>query len=1000
MTHGLKKILYFLAVVVMLYPSAVLAQTDTVCAIINYQMRGPEIPDDYVGLSYERLALVTQPDGSHYFDSNKQAFVNVYKTLGVKSLRIGGSSLEVKKAQAPTNEDIDFLFGFARKAGAKVIYSFPLDSAKRAEDARQAAHIFNTYRQQLSLFAIGNEPGHHKDYNNFLAPTWRSVMEAVRHEAPDVPFIAPDDNPNPFLSTKLWRDFSVTAGGPITMLGLHSYPAGCSYINPNTAKSDSELIFQNAHWGCDYLLSDSLPSVYSDIYDEMESVFRDYPFRLSETGNFWYGGLKGASNAYATSLWVIDYMYWWAWRGAQGMNFHGGGAVGAESRTPWYTAFMQSIEGIKVRPLSYALKVFSLGAHGHLVPVTLSGAGDGLIAYATTDGHGYTYLTLINKRHTGGNQRVVHVSLSDCKKPIFTAHYVLLQQQNGDIYSTEGITLGGDSVHADGTMPSLRWTAVPFSNGQIILTMPQASAIVLKLGTDVRHIIRSINEQVQTGRYEPDWKSLSRYQVPEWFRDAKFGIWAHWGPQSVPEYGDWYARFMYQQGSREYKYHLQHYGHPSQVGFKDLVHQWTASNWNPEKLMRLYKRAGAQYFVAMANHHDNFDNWASRYNPWNATQEGPHSNIVAGWERAARKCGLRFGISIHASKAWNWYDVTENSDQTGSMKGIPYDGVLTAADGKGKWWNGLNPRQLYARDHSLSGTGATDKDGKDTTVPDSAWCELYFDRTMDVINQTRPDLVYFDDAELPLWPVSDAGLKLAAHYYNSNMLWHNGREEGVITGKALSPEEQKCLVWDVERGALPYLNQLPWQTCTCLGSWHYDRTRFTKNTYKTALRVVRMLADIVSKNGNMLLSVPIRADGTIDEREEQILDSVATWMEVNRECIFGTRPWTHYGEGPDVDKAVPMTNQIGFNETKKDYTSQDIRFTTKPGCLYAILFKRPVNGHVIIKSLAGHAHEIAHVEVLGQGRTRFTCDSEGLKLDVSAAHSYVPVVKITFHRNK
>src|SRR4051812_11028878 len=163
------------------------------------------------------------------------------------------------------------------------------------------------------------------------------------------------------------------------------------------------------------------------------------------------------------------------------------------------------------------------------------------------------------------------------------------------------------------------------------------------------------------------------------------------GPQCQPEHGDWYARAMYEEGSRDNKFHVEHYGHPSKFGFKDVIHEWKAQNWNPDDLMALYKRAGAQYFFALANHHDNFDLWDSKHQPWNAVKIGPQKDLIASWAKAARANGMRFGVSVHAAHAWTWYEPSQRADKTGPMAGVAYDGKLTAADGKGTWWDGLDP---------------------------------------------------------------------------------------------------------------------------------------------------------------------------------------------------------------------------------------------------------------------------------------------------------------------
>ena len=484
-------------------------------------------------------------------------------------------------------------------------------------------------------------------------------------------------------------------------------------------------------------------------------------------------------------------------------------------------------------------------------------------------------------------------------------------------------------------------------------------------------LISPNTEPMQTGKFEPTWESLKQYQTPDWFRDAKFGIWAHWGPQCEPEQGDWYARGMYETGSAQYKYHVQHYGPPSKFGFKDVIHEWKAENWDPDKLMALYKRAGAQYFFALANHHDNFDNFDSKYQPWNSLNVGPDKDLIGGWAKAARAQGLRFGVSIHAAHAWTWYEPAQGADKTGPYAGVPYDGKLTVADGKGTWWEGLDPQDLYAQNHPPTKTrnmGAMWNWGNGAVVPDAAYCDKFYNRTVDLINKYQPDLVYFDDTALPLWPVSDAGLRIAAHFYNSNMQHHGGKLEAVLFGKVLDAEQRKCMVWDIERGQSDKIEPLPWQTDTCIGQWHYQRSLFDQHRYKSAPTVIRTLVDIVSKNGNLLLNIPVRGDGTIDSDELAVVQGIAAWMDINRECIFGTRPWKVCGEGPALSSAAPLNAQ-GFNEGKgKPLSADDVRFTTKGDILYAIVLGRPAKS-LQIKSLGTAAklmdRNIAAIKLLG-----------------------------------
>ncbi len=487
---------------------------------------------------------------------------------------------------------------------------------------------------------------------------------------------------------------------------------------------------------------------------------------------------------------------------------------------------------------------------------------------------------------------------------------------------------------------------------------------------------------VAPGPFQPSWESLSAYEVPDWYRDAKFGIWAHWGPQCQPEMGDWYAQRMYKQGDSAYEFHCKHYGHPSKFGFKDVINEWKADQWDPIALVNLYKRAGAKFFAAMANHHDNLDMWDSTYQPWNSVAIGPKKNIIGGWENAARKAGLRFALSCHGDRAWSWYQVAQGSDRTGPLAGVPYDGRVTKADGKGLWWNGLDPQDLYAQYHPVGQYKWT----QEGTPPlNKVYIEKFFNRMIDLISKYSPDLVYFDDEVLPIYPSSDIGLRIAAYFYNTNLARH-GKLEAVMTGKKLKAEHRQALVWDVERGVTEGGESLPWQTDTCIGSWHYERRLFEEHRYKTAGQVVRMLIDIVSKNGNLMLSVPLRGSGALDEDEVKIVEGIGERMAPNGEGIYATRPWKVYGEGPSVDNPAPK-GRFGGAQDVRPYTAEDIRFTAKGDTLYAFVMAWPEDGKAKIKSLAqGSQHfprEIARVEMLGAGGPlKFTRNPTGLVVDL------------------
>ncbi|MES2120779.1 MAG: alpha-L-fucosidase [Pseudomonadota bacterium] len=510
----------------------------------------------------------------------------------------------------------------------------------------------------------------------------------------------------------------------------------------------------------------------------------------------------------------------------------------------------------------------------------------------------------------------------------------------------------------------------------------------------------------------PGWGALQKfgYRAPDWFRDAKFGIWAHWGPQCQPEYGDWYARLMYlqgrqpwQQGETPYENHLRRYGHPSRTGFIDIIGKWKAEHWEPETLVRRYARAGARYFFAMGCHHDNFDNFASSHHEWNSTRVGPKRDILGTWAPIVRAAGLKFGISNHASHAWHWWQPAYGYDAEGPMRGRRYDAYwLRKHHGRGKYWDGLDPQELYTGPYYVAPDGITsaqamnawhdERDGQWIEVAPPAnprFVEKWRMRQKEMVEKYRPDLFYFDDSGIPF---GETGLEAVRHYYEQAVQWR-GSADVVLFAKKLGAFERRFIVEDVERGFVDQIRPEPWQTDTCIGSWHYDRPLYERGGYKSAEQVVQRLADVVSKNGNLLLSIPVRGDGTIDEKEEAIVDAIGAWNQRNGEAIFGSRPWRVFGEGP----AQAPTGHMAEDQAKP-FTAEDVRFTSKDGALYAILLAWPER-ETAIGSLGTRALPdavIERIDLLGGPDLPFKRDGEALRLTLPPAEkgAFVPVLRI------
>jgi alpha-L-fucosidase len=457
---------------------------------------------------------------------------------------------------------------------------------------------------------------------------------------------------------------------------------------------------------------------------------------------------------------------------------------------------------------------------------------------------------------------------------------------------------------------------------------------------------------IEKGPFDGSAQSLRAYRIPEWFRDAKFGMWAHWGPQSAAEDGDWYARNIYIQGSAQYKYHLEHYGHPSKFGHKDICQLWKGDRFDPDRLIQLYKRAGAKYFMSMGVHHDNFDLWNSKFQPrWNAVATGPKRDIVGLWRQAAHKHGLKFAVSEHLSNSYNWLAVSHQSDKTGPMAGVKYDGADPAYN------------DLY---HPFPNDRPAPANAMSRDAPFS-WRLQWFQRIKDLVDNYQPDLLYTDGGI----PFGDVGLKLVSHYYNVT-------HDGVFTSKTAKDCVEGTCALDIERGIANEILQDPWQTDTCIGNWHYKKGI----VYKTPKTVVDMLCDIVSRNGNLMLNFPLPNSGMLDDDELKVLDGITQWMAVNSEAIDSTRPWKVSGNAA----APPPNGQQGFNErSRKDLTAADVRYTTKKGSVYVFImgWPDPATPYPLPQLALGNAGKVRHVNLLGHhGSLEFKQDATALSVEL------------------
>ncbi len=468
-------------------------------------------------------------------------------------------------------------------------------------------------------------------------------------------------------------------------------------------------------------------------------------------------------------------------------------------------------------------------------------------------------------------------------------------------------------------------------------------------------ILGTVDEAIRIGPFRPDWQSLETYQVPDWYKDAKFGIFIHWGVYSVPAFGnEWYPRDMYLQGTDEYKHHLAVYGPQDKFGYKDFIPKFKAEKFDPAAWARLFKEAGAKYVVPVFEHHDGFAMYDCGLSDWTAAKMGPHRDLFGDLAKAVRQEGLHLGASSHR---------VEHNFFLGVGREIHSDVNDPAFAG------------FYGPAHQWLEAKRGTPLANDFTFVSPAWTDDWLARSAEIVEKYHPEVMYFD-----WWigqpSVRPALTRFAAFYYNSNL--RAGSPVGVINFKDYAMQENSGVL-DVERGQLSGIRPLYWQTDTSISnrSWGY----IENDTFKSPEFIVHQLVDIVSKNGNLLLNIGPRSDGTIPDEVQQVLREVGSWLRVNGDAIYGTRPWRIYGEGPT--KVV----EGAFHDTDiQSYTAEDFRFTSKGDTLFAIELSWPANRDAVIHSLAagipGEQH-VESVELVGIGsKLPFQQRPDGLHIQV------------------
>jgi alpha-L-fucosidase len=460
--------------------------------------------------------------------------------------------------------------------------------------------------------------------------------------------------------------------------------------------------------------------------------------------------------------------------------------------------------------------------------------------------------------------------------------------------------------------------------------------------------VGKINQIANAGAFKPEWSSLETYEIPQWYKAAKFGIFIHWGAYSVPAFGsEWYPRQMYinrtRRGDNFFEHHLTSYGPQKKFGYKDFIPEFKAEQFDAVEWAHLFKQTGARYVIPVAEHHDGFPMYDCSYTRWNAAAMGPKRDVIGELSKAVRNEGMKFGVSSHRAFNWMFYvrnEAFDNADpQFADLYGRPMPFLFR--DDAWDYKNFFPPQDDQFKDDWLA-------------------------RSCELVDKYQPDVFWFDFGITPKRelsykenPYADHLKRFAAYYYNVSSDWSAGI--GVINYK-FGAFPENAAVLDKERSKMDKIRQPFWQTDTAVSasSWGY-----TKNQrYKTPDRLVDDLVDIVSKNGCLLLNVGPRPDGTIPEQDQAILKAIGGWLDVNGEAIYDTTFWSTFGEGP----TTVSTGHVS-EARDKPFTAEDIRFTTKDGVVYATILAWPETRSVTIRSLAeGSPHwpgKIEMVELLG-----------------------------------